>query len=134
MLDAATFGFMLICVVVSQQLLYKLGDGSYGAREVAETAPRSRRDDPRLLGRRQLRRLSYAASAAPPQLRRLSYAASAAPPQLRRLSYAASAAPPQLRRFSYAAPPGTAREQPLGDQPEPDRDRPERLTRDSTRG
>ena len=30
-LDVATFGFMLICVVVSQQLLYRLGDGSYGS-------------------------------------------------------------------------------------------------------
>ena len=30
-LDAATFGFMLICVVVSQQLLYRLGDGTYGS-------------------------------------------------------------------------------------------------------
>ena len=29
-LDVATFGFMLICVVVSQQLLYRLADGSYG--------------------------------------------------------------------------------------------------------
>ena len=30
-LDAATFAFMLVCVVVCQQLIYRLSDGSYGS-------------------------------------------------------------------------------------------------------
>ena len=42
-LDAATFGFMLICVVVSQQLLYRLGDGTYGSRRFGtDDAPDAR--------------------------------------------------------------------------------------------
>jgi hypothetical protein len=42
-LDAATFGFMLICVVVSQQLLYRLGDGTYGSlRFGTDDAPDAR--------------------------------------------------------------------------------------------
>ena len=42
-LDAATFGFMLICVVVSQQLLYRLGDGTYGHQRFGtEDAPDAR--------------------------------------------------------------------------------------------
>ena len=42
-LDAATFGFMLVCVVVSQQLLYRLGDGTYGnLRFGTEDAPDTR--------------------------------------------------------------------------------------------
>ena len=40
---AATFGFMLICVVVSQQLLYRLGDGTYGSRRFGtDDAPDAR--------------------------------------------------------------------------------------------
>jgi len=43
-LDAATFGFMLICVVVSQQLLYKLGDGTYASTSFGSEGQPDTRD------------------------------------------------------------------------------------------
>ena len=41
-LDATTLGCMLVCVVVSQLLLYRLADGSYeaGARDATMSLPR----------------------------------------------------------------------------------------------
>ena len=37
-LDAATFAFMLVCVVVCQQLLFRLSDGSSGGPGAFSTA------------------------------------------------------------------------------------------------